>query len=155
MLLNCDIGEDSWESLGIQGDPTSPSQRRSVLNIHWKDWCWSWNSNTLAMWWEEVTHLKRPWCWKRLRQGEKGMTEDEMVRWHHWLNGDEFGKTLGVDYGQGGLVCCGLWVTKSRTRLSNWTVLILNVLDNFCFYLKNVHLEGYLPKAWALTVKWR
>ena len=46
-------------------------------------------------------------------------------------------------------------VTKSRTRLSNWTVLILNVLDNFCFYLENVHLERYLPKAWALTVKWR
>ena len=45
-------------------------------------------------------------------------------------------------------------VTKSRTWLSNWTVLILNVLDNFCFYLENVHLERYLPKAWALTVKW-
>ena len=37
MLLNCGVGEDSWESLGLQGDPTSPSQRKSVLNIHWKD----------------------------------------------------------------------------------------------------------------------
>ena len=36
MLLNCGVGEDSWESLGLQGDPTSPSKRRSVLNIHWK-----------------------------------------------------------------------------------------------------------------------
>ena len=45
MLLNCGVGEDSWESLGLQGDPTSPFWRRSVLNIHWKDWCWSWNSN--------------------------------------------------------------------------------------------------------------
>ena len=34
-----------------------------VLNIHWKDWCWSWNSNTLATWCEELTHLKGPWCW--------------------------------------------------------------------------------------------
>jgi len=42
MLLNCGVGEDSWESLGLQGDPTSQSQRKSVLNIHWKDWCWSW-----------------------------------------------------------------------------------------------------------------
>ena len=42
MLLNCGIWEDSWESLGLQGDPTSPSSRKSVLNIHWKDWCWSW-----------------------------------------------------------------------------------------------------------------
>ena len=39
MLLNCGVGEDCWESLGLQGDPTSPSWRRSVLNIHWKDWC--------------------------------------------------------------------------------------------------------------------
>jgi len=36
----------------------------------WKDWCWSWNSNTLATWCEELTHLKRPWCWERLRAGE-------------------------------------------------------------------------------------
>ena len=35
--------------------------RKSVLNIHWKDGCWSWNSKTLATWWEELTHLKRPW----------------------------------------------------------------------------------------------
>ena len=37
MLLNCGVGEDSRESLGLQGDPTSPSLRKSVLNIHWKD----------------------------------------------------------------------------------------------------------------------
>ena len=41
--------------------------RKSVLNIHWKDWCWSWNSNTLATWCEELTHLKRPWYWERLK----------------------------------------------------------------------------------------
>ena len=58
-----------WESLGLQGDPTRPSSRRSVLNIHWKDWCWSWNSNTLATSCEELTHLKRPWCWESLRAG--------------------------------------------------------------------------------------
>ena len=40
--------EDSWESLGLQGDPTSPSQRKSVLNIHWKDCCWSCNFNTFG-----------------------------------------------------------------------------------------------------------
>ena len=73
MLLNCcGVGEDSWESLGLQGDPTSPSWRKSVLNIHWKDWYWSWNSNTLATWCEELTHLKRPWCWGRLKAGGEG-----------------------------------------------------------------------------------
>ena len=39
MLLNCGVGEDSWESLGLQGDPTSPFWRRAVLGVLWKDWC--------------------------------------------------------------------------------------------------------------------
>ena len=59
-----------WESLGLQAEPTSPPWRRSVLGVHWKDWCWSWNSSTLATWFKELTHLKRPWCWERLRTGE-------------------------------------------------------------------------------------
>ena len=56
MLLNCGVGEDSWEPLGLQRDPTSPSKGNQSWNIHWKDWCWSWNSNTLATWCEELTH---------------------------------------------------------------------------------------------------
>ena len=43
-----------------------------VLGVHWKDWCWSWNSSTLATWCEELTHFKRPWCWERLRAGGEG-----------------------------------------------------------------------------------
>ena len=58
-------------------------------------------------------------------QEEKGMPEDEMVGWHHWLDGHGFGWTLGVDDGQGGLGCCGHEVTKSWTWLSDWTELIL------------------------------
>ena len=82
MLLNCDVGEESWESLGLQGDPTSPFWRKSVLNIHWKDWCWcwSWNSNTLATWWE-LTHFKRPRCWERLRAGGDGDDRG----WDGWM----------------------------------------------------------------------
>ena len=38
--------------------------RKSVLSVHWKDWCWSWNSNTLVPWCEELTHWKRPWYCK-------------------------------------------------------------------------------------------
>ena len=67
--------------LGLQGDPTSPFWRRSVLGVHWKDWCWSWNSNTLATWCKELTHLKRPWCWERLRAGEKGNDRG----WDGWM----------------------------------------------------------------------
>ena len=81
MLLNCGIGKDSWESLGLQGDPTNPSQRRSVLGVHWKDRCWSWNSNTLATSCQELAHLKRPWFWERLRAGGEGDNRG----WDGWM----------------------------------------------------------------------
>ena len=64
--------------LVLQGDPTSPSKKKSVLNIHWKDWSWSWNSNTLATWGEELTHLKRPWSGKDWRWGRWGR---QRMRW--------------------------------------------------------------------------
>ena len=53
----------------------------SVLGIHWKEWCWSWNSNTLAIWCEELTHLKRPWCWERLKAGGEGDDRG----WDGWM----------------------------------------------------------------------
>ena len=81
MLLNYGVGENSWESLGLQGDPTSPSSRRSVLSVHWKDWCWSWNSSTLATSCEELIHWKRPWCWEGLGAGGEG--DDR--RWDGWM----------------------------------------------------------------------
>ena len=75
------FGEDSWESLGLQGDPTSPSWRSSVLGVHWNDWCWSWNSNTLATSCEESTHWKRSWCWEGLGAG--GERDDR--GWDGWM----------------------------------------------------------------------
>ena len=73
--------EDSWESLGVQGNPTSPSERKSVLIIHWQNWCWSWNSNTLATWCEAPTHWKRPWCWQRW----KARGEVDNRGWDGWM----------------------------------------------------------------------
>ena len=64
--------------------------KESVLNVYWKDWCWSWNFNIPATWWEELTHWKRPWWWERLKAGEEGATEDAMVGWYHQINGHEF-----------------------------------------------------------------
>ena len=81
MLLKCGVGEDSWESLGLQGDPTSPFRRRSVLGVLWKEWCWSSNSNTLATSCEELTHWKRAWCWEGLGAGGE---EDDRV-WDGWM----------------------------------------------------------------------
>ena len=49
--------------------PVHPKGNQPWILI-WTDWCWSWNSNTLATWCEELTHLKRPWCWESLKAGE-------------------------------------------------------------------------------------
>ena len=116
--LHCGVGEKSWESLGLQGDQTSPSYRISLLNIHWKDWCW--NSNTLATWCEELTHLKRPWCWERLKAGGEGddRGRDDWIAsptrwtrvWENWV-GWWTGK-------HGKLRVMGL---QSRTRRRGWT----------------------------------
>ena len=70
--------------------------------------------------------------WKDLDAGidwgqeEKGTTEDEMVGWHHWLSGHEFGWTPGVGDGQGGLACWGSWGHKELNTTEgqlNWTEL--------------------------------
>ena len=81
MLLNCGVGEDSWESLGLQGDPTSPFSRRSALGFLWKEWCWSWNSSTLATSCEELTYWKGLWCWERLGTGGEGDNRG----WDGWM----------------------------------------------------------------------
>ena len=70
---------------------------------------------------------KDPDAGKDWGKGEKGATEDEMVRWHHWLNGHGFGWTLGVGDAQGGLACCGSWGSKESdtTERLNWTDVLL------------------------------
>ena len=85
-----------------------------------EDWCWSWSSNTLATWCEELTHWKIPWCCERLKAGGEG---DEMVGWHHWLNGYESEQALRVGDGQEGLECYSPWVHKKSdtTEWLNWT----------------------------------
>ena len=66
---------------------------------------------------------KDPDAGKDWRQEEKGMTEDEMVGWHHRLDGHEFGWTPGVGDGQGGLACCDLWGRKELDTTEHWTEL--------------------------------
>ena len=80
MLLNCGVGEDSWESLGLQGDPTSPFWR-SVLGVLWKEWCKSWNSSTLATSCKVLTH------WKRLMLGGIGGRRRRGRQRMRWLDG--------------------------------------------------------------------
>ena len=118
--VNCGVGEDSWESLG---DPTSSSSRKSVLKIHWKDWCWSWNSNTLATWWGELTHWKRPQCWERLKAGGEGDDRG----WDGWMASLTQWTWVWVSSrswwwaGKPGMLQSVR--SQSWTQLSNWTEL--------------------------------
>ena len=68
---------------------------------------------------------KDPDAGKDWRQEEKGMTEDEMVGWHHWLSGHEIEQTLGVGDGQGSLACCSPWGPKKSDMIEwlNWPEL--------------------------------
>ena len=122
-LLNFGVGEDSWESLGLQGDPTNQSILKEIspgislegmmlkLKLqyfgHAKSWLIGKDSAVGKDWGQE----------------EKGTTKDEMAGWHHGLNGRESEWSLGDSDGQGGLACCDSWGGKSRTRLSAWTEL--------------------------------
>ena len=97
----------------------------SSSSIHWKDWCWSWNSNTLATSCEELTHWKRPWCWERLKAGGEGDDRG----WDGWMASLTLwiwvGWTPGVGDGQGGLACCSPWGRKESdtTEQLNWIEL--------------------------------
>ena len=80
MLLNCGVGEDSWIPW------TARRSNQSILReigpeCSLEGLCWSWNSNSLATWCKELTHLKRPWCWERLKAGGEGDDRG----WNGWM----------------------------------------------------------------------
>ena len=113
----------SWQqgAQGLNGGSLVSSKEHSLVGVHWQDLFigrilrvfigrTDVEAETPILWPPDA----KSWLiWKDLDAGkdwvqeEKGMTEDEMVGWHHWLNGHEFGWTPGVGDGQGGLACCG------------------------------------------------
>ena len=140
ILLNCGAREDSWESLGQQGDQTSQSKRKSTLNIHWKDWDWCWRSNSLAPCCEEPTHWKRPRFWERLRVGGKEGNRG----WDDWMETSTQWVWVWADSrgwwrtGKPGVPVESVESTKSWTRLSNWIttmIVLFNFLEElpYCF----------------------
>ena len=133
---------------------------RQEMNIHWKDWYRSWNSNTLATWCKELTHRKRPWCWERLKAG--GEQDDRgwdgwMVsltrRTWVWANSRRWWLTEKLAY-------CSPWGCRVRSDWLNWTVgyqLVSGKLENWlvweqsqriwcqiCCELKTVHSTPFL-----------
>ena len=94
MLLNCGVGEDSWvpwtarrsnQSILKEINPEY-SLERLIL---------SWNSNTLVTWCKELTHLKRPCCWERLK--ERGERHDGV--WDDWMTSPTQGACVWVNSG--------------------------------------------------------
>ena len=126
MLLNCGVGEDSWEPLGLQGDQAIfPKGNQSWIFVGRTDV----EAETPIIWPPDAKNWligKYPDAGKDWRRVEKKMTEDDMARWHHWLKGPEFEWTPGVGDGQGGLECCSPWGSKEldTTERLNWTELI-------------------------------
>ena len=90
---------------------TARRSNQSILNeispeYSLEYWCWSWNSNTLATWCEELTHWKRPWCWERLKAKEEGDNRG----WYGWMvsltQWTRVWETQRDSEGQGSLACC-------------------------------------------------
>ena len=82
---------------------------------------------------KDLTHWKRLWWWARLEEEEKGTTEDEMVGWHHRVNGHEFEQAPEVDDGEGRLACRSPWGCResdttewvNNYSVTEWSMLVL------------------------------
>ena len=110
----------------------SPLDCREIQPVYQK-WNQSWifigrtdEAETPILWPPDTKHWligKGPDTGKDWRQEEKGMTEDEIVEWHHWLDGHEFEQTMGVCDGQGSLTCCSPWGLNElgTNEWLNWT----------------------------------
>ena len=117
-----------WYWRGLLRVPWSERRaNQSILKdispgVPWKDWRWSWNSSTLATWYEELTYLKRPWCWERLRAGE-----GDDRGWDGWMASPTQCTWVLVDSGswwwtgRPGMLC--FMGSQSWTQLSDWTEL--------------------------------
>ena len=154
MLLNCGVGEDSWESLGLQGHATSPFSRRSALGFLWKECCWSWNySSTLATSCKELTHWKRLWYWEGLGAGGEGDDRGwdgwmaSLTGWTWvWVNSGNWWWT-----GRPGM----LWFMGSQRVRHDWATELnwLNWYQKSLYLKKAVMLmvvDANIPKFWFL-----
>ena len=117
--------------------PVNPKGNQSWIFIG-RTWCWSWNYNPLAIWCEELTHWKRPWCWERLKAGGEGdnkgwdgwMASPTQWTWvwvssgsWWWTGKPDVLQSMGSQRARHDWATCTAVheVTKSQTRLSNWT----------------------------------
>ena len=125
-------------TMALEKTLESPLDYKEIQQVHPKrNQSWIFIGRTDAetetpiLWPPETKNLfirKYHYAGKDWRQEEKGTTEDEMVRWHHWLDGHEFEQTLRAGDGQGSLACCSPWGHKEldTTERLNWTEIYSN-----------------------------
>ena len=125
-----------------------------------EDWCWSWNSYVWPPDSKSWLTGKDPDVGKDWGQEEKGMTEEKMVGWNHWLDGHGFGWTPGVGDGQGGLACCGsrghkeLYTTEQR----NWLTCVFGtfpLLFTFIFHSHDSNDSNINREKWETKISKR
>ena len=123
--------------------PDYPKGNQSWMFL-WKDWCWSWNSNTLATWWEELTHLKRPSCWERLRAGGEGDDRG----WDGWMASPTQWTWVWVGSGS-------WWWTRSQRVRHDWvTELTISsfILKLYLFQIRSVGALKAAPESfWPIS----
>ena len=140
MLLNCGLEktlESPWDCKEIK--PVNPKENQHWIFIGRTDA----EAEALILWPPDVKNWligKDPDAGKDWRQKEKGTTEDEMVGWHHRLNGHDFEQAPGDSEGQGGLACCSPWGHK-ESDTTEWlnnsallSYLMPLVTSPSCFY---------------------
>ena len=143
-MYGCE-SEESWApknwcfwTVVLENTLESPLDGKEVQPVHTKDQSWIFIGSsdsevkTPILWPLNVKNWlirKDPDSGKDWRREEKGMTEDEMAGWHHWLSAHEFEWTLGVGDGQGGLACCKSWGCKEsdKTEQLNWLNIPLSI----------------------------
>ena len=115
VLLSYSVGQDSWEFLGVpEIKPVNPRGNQSWIFIGRTD------AEAPILWPPDAKSQligKDPDTGKDWGREEKVATEDEVIRWHHRLNGHEFEQTLGDSEGQGSLMCCSPWSQRVKHNL--------------------------------------